>query len=297
MPRLHQSTTVLNTDIVDCYVVTYAPQNAPILRLGSVGGPTYLPNETDREREGRKRGGGCAEHGCQALMMPHAHHDNCHSMSGCFTRTPTDDSCFGLHHLLQGLAEERIWVDLDLVADQSDVFEVTLNPAKDALRVRADDHDVVAVPHPPESMIQVVQVQVGKHGGEPDAGAYAPVAEERSNVLPEGRIESVDEFFEMELIDRGKELFDVEGQPSPPQALDMLDRRVNTVSFAVAVDTVGKNRSNHPVHMFGDLFLPSLKPLGNDEDLPVLHMSGADPVRAGVRGLMHTPPPPVRVEP
>lgn len=54
--------------------------------------------------------------------------------------------------------------------------------------------------------------------------------------------------------------------------------------------TVDVKWRNHPVHVFGDLFLPSLKRPGNDDDLLVLHMAPTDQVRVRVRRVVHTPP-------
>ena len=66
----------------------------------------------------------------------------------------------GGNHLLQWLPKKHSRVNFDLMAHEANVSEVPSGTSEDQIGIWRDDHDVVAIPHPAESVVEFVEVQI-----------------------------------------------------------------------------------------------------------------------------------------
>ena len=153
------------------------------------------------------------------------------------------------------MAEERSWIDLDLVARQPNVAKVPLRLRKDLRHIRGDDHDVVAIAHPPEPVVEVAEVQVRQHGGEVRPRAETISPQEGVDVPPDSRVQSVHQPLQPFFINRCEVTLNVERQPLTLEPLDMANRRMDAVALPVSVDPLSETRSNQFVD--STLYRPS----------------------------------------
>ena len=150
------------------------------------------------------------------------------------------------------LAEEDLGVQCHLVAFEAEIGKVTTSPREDAFRLVRHDHDVVAVAHPTESVIKFVQVQVGQHRREVRSRTQPLTAEKWVHLPPEDWVKPVDLTLETLLVDRCEEGLEIESDPGPRQTSNVINRCVDAVLGAVAMNAVGEERQDQLIDAASD---------------------------------------------
>ncbi|MDA2995333.1 MAG: hypothetical protein O3A04_08165 [Actinomycetota bacterium] len=130
------------------------------------------------------------------------------------------------------------------MARQSNVAKVPLRFRKDLFGIRGHDHDVVAVAHPPEAVVEVIEIKVGQHGGEARARTEAIRPQERVDLPPDRWVEAIHQPPQTLLVDRGEVTLDVESDSLPLKFFYMPNRCVDAVPLAITVYPVSQMRQD-----------------------------------------------------